>query len=178
MVADNDLALGQIIEAISKSRFWKNTVIFVTEDDSQSGWDHISAYRTVGMVVSPFSKLKQTIHTNYNQPSMIRTIEQILGLPPMNIQDATAMPMFDCFDLDADFSAYNAVANQIPLDEMNEDLSELSGRSHYFAIKSLEQQFDRIDSGDDDLFNRIIWYAMKGDLEYPEEYSGENIDEE
>lgn len=130
------------------------------------------------MVVSPYSKLKQTIHTNYNQPSMIRSIEQILGLPPMNIEDATAMPMFDCFDQKADFSAYIAVANQIPLDEMNQDLSELSGQAHYFAEKSLEQQFDRIDSGDDDLFNRIIWYAMKGDLGYPEEYSGEDIDEE
>jgi len=96
-VADNDLALGRIVEALSKSRFWKNTVIFVTEDDSQSGWDHISAYRTTGFVISPYSRLKKTIHTNYNQISMLRTIEQILGLPPMNQIDATATPMFDCF---------------------------------------------------------------------------------
>jgi hypothetical protein len=176
MVADNDLALGEIIEAISKSRFWKNTVILVTEDDSQSGWDHISAYRTVGMVVSPYSRLRQTIHTNYNQPSMIRTIEQILGMMPMNIEDATAMPMFDCFESDADFSEFQAVANQIPLDEMNQNLSELDGMSRYFAERSLEKQFDRIDSGDDDLFNRIIWYAMKGDCAYPLEYSGEDGD--
>jgi len=89
-VADNDLALGQIIEAISKSRFWDNTAIFVTEDDSQAGWDHVSAYRTVGMVASPYTHFDETNHTNYNQVSMIRTIEQILGIPPMNIQDATA----------------------------------------------------------------------------------------
>ena len=80
MVADNDYALGKIVEAFSKSRFWENTVIFVVEDDSQSGWDHVSAYRTVALVISPYSRLKSTIHTYYTQPSMVRTIEQILGL--------------------------------------------------------------------------------------------------
>ena len=97
MVADNDLALGRIIEALTKSRFWDSTVVFVTEDDSQDGWDHVSAYRTTGFVISPYSHLQKTVHTNYNQTCMVRTIEQILGLPPMNIMDATALPMFDCF---------------------------------------------------------------------------------
>ena len=100
MVADNDLALGQIVEAITRSKFWKNTVIFVTQDDTQSGWDHISAYRTVGLVISPYSQSQTTVSTQYNQTSMVRTIEQILGIPPMNIMDATAMPMFDCFVAD------------------------------------------------------------------------------
>ncbi|MFI5132586.1 MAG: alkaline phosphatase family protein, partial [Chitinophagales bacterium] len=95
MVADNDLALGRMIEAISKSRFWDSTAVFVTEDDSQSGWDHVSAYRTTGFVISPYSHLGKTIHTNYNQTCMVRTIEQILGIPPMNVIDATALPMFD-----------------------------------------------------------------------------------
>ena len=97
MVADNDLALGRIIETITHSRFWDSTVVFVTEDDSQSGWDHISSYRTICQVISPYSKLNKTIHTNYNQTSMVRTMEQILGIPPMNVIDATALPMFDCF---------------------------------------------------------------------------------
>lgn len=96
MVADNDLALGRIIEKISHSKSWENTVIFVTQDDSQGGWDHVSAYRTVGLVASAYSK-KSTVHTKYNQVSMLRTIEQILGLPPMNTMDATSRLMTDCF---------------------------------------------------------------------------------
>lgn len=171
-VADNDVAVGQITEAISKSRFWKNTVIFTTEDDSQDGWDHVSAYRTVGSVASPYSRLKKTVSTNYNQVSMLRTIEQILGIAPMNISDATAMPMFDCFTYTPDFSPYHSLPNQIPLNEMNRSLAELRGAALHFARRSLEPQFDYIDQGDDDLFNRIIWFAMKGKEPYPKKYSG------
>jgi len=178
MVADNDVALGQIIEALSKSRFWKNTVVFITEDDSQDGWDHVSAYRTVGMVVSPYSKLKKTVHTNYNQVSVVRTIEQILGIPPMNISDATAMPMFDCFSATPDLSPYHPLPNQIPLDEMNKDLSQLKGTALHYARKSMEPQFDHIDTGNDELFNRIIWYAMKGKEQFPNRYSGKDEDQE
>ena len=114
-VADNDLAVAQIVEALSKSKFWKNTAVFVTEDDSQDGWDHVSAYRTVGMVISPFSKTATLVHTNYNQVSMVRTIEQILGIPPMNIMDATAMPMFDCFTTKQDLTPYKALKNEVPI---------------------------------------------------------------
>jgi YVTN family beta-propeller protein len=178
MVADNDLALGQIIEAISKSRFWKNTVIFVTEDDSQAGWDHVSAYRTVGLVVSPYTKFNETNHTNYNQVSMVRTIEQILGIPPMNIQDATAMPMFDCFNEKADFSPYVLVPNRIPLNEMNEDLAQLKGTALHYAKKSMLPQFDHIDSGSDALFNRIVWFAAMGKKPYPAKYSGKDDDDD
>ncbi|MCG6187969.1 bifunctional YncE family protein/alkaline phosphatase family protein [Maribellus maritimus] len=178
MVADNDLALGQIMEAISKSKFWKNTAVFITEDDSQAGWDHVSAYRTVGMVASPYTRFEKTNHTNYNQVSMIRTIEQILGLPPMNIMDATAMPMFNCFNSSADYSPYVSVPNQIPLDEMNSELSELKGPALHYAKKSMEPQFERVDAGDDELFNRIIWFAMKGKKPYPEKYSGKDEDDD
>ena len=177
MVADNDLAYGQIVEAISKSRFWKNTVILMAEDDSQAGWDHVSAYRTVGTVVSPYSRLKKTVRTNYNQVSMVRTVEQILGLPPMNISDATAMPMFDCFSFSPDFTPFNAVANQIPLNEMNKSLAELKGAALHFARKSLEPQFDHIDAGDDNLMNRILWFAMKGKESYPKKFSGHEHEE-
>jgi hypothetical protein len=176
MVADNDVALGRIVEAMSKSRFWENTVIFITEDDSQSGWDHVSAYRTVGMVISPYTRTGAVIHTNYNLPSMVRTIEQILGVPPMNIMDATAMPMFDCFTGHADHTPYKALENQIPLDEMNPKLSGLKGAALHYAQKSMEPQFDGIDSGDDDLFNRILWFAMKGNEKYPKHFSGKDMD--
>ncbi len=172
-VADNDLGLGRIVEALSKSRFWKNTVIFVTEDDSQSGWDHVSAYRTTGFVISPYSRLKKTIHTNYNQISMLRTIEQILGLPPMNQIDATATPMFDCFSKKPDFTPYRSVPNQIALNEMNPDLESLKGSALKYAKLSLMPEFDGIDSGDDDVLNRIIWFSTMGTKPYPEKYAGQ-----
>jgi YVTN family beta-propeller protein len=172
MVADNDLALGQIVEALTKSRFWENTVIFIIEDDSQDGWDHVSAYRTVGFVLSPYSRLKSTNHTYYAQPSIVRTIEQILGLTPMNIQDAIANPMTDCFNNIKDMTPYQAVPNNIPLNEMNPELSSLSGKALHFARKSLLPEFDGIDTGSDDLLNRILWFASKGNTPYPAKFQG------
>jgi len=167
MVADNDLALGRIVEAISHSRFWASTAIFVTEDDSQAGWDHISAYRTTGFVISPWSRLRRTVSTNYNQTSLVRTIEQILGIPPMNAMDGTALPMFDCFTDKPDTTAYTAIPNRIPLNEMNHALAELKGRARKYARLSMENKADEIDEGDDDVFNRILWWATKGSKCYP-----------
>lgn len=175
-VADNDLAVGRIIEALSKSRFWKNTVVFVTEDDSQAGWDHVSAYRTTGFVASAYSRLKQTVHINYNQTCMVRTIEQILGIPPMNAIDATALPMFKCFNSTANLAVYHAQANQIALDELNAKLSELKGRGLYYARQSMRPEFDHIDGGNDDLMNRIIWYSIKRSAPYPKKYAGKDTD--
>jgi len=172
MIADNDYALGKIVEAFSKSRFWENTVIFVVEDDSQSGWDHVSAYRTIALVISPYSRLRNTIHTYYTQPSIVRTIEQILGLPPMNIQDAIANPMTNCFNSLPDKTQYLAIPNNIPLDEMNKPLQSLNGNARNFAEKSMLPEFDRVDEGNDDLLNRILWFASKGDTPYPAKYTG------
>lgn len=176
MVADNDLALGRMVEAMSKSRFWKNTVIFVTEDDSQGGWDHVSAYRTTGFVISPYSRLKRTVSTNYNQTSLLRTIEQILGVPPMNIMDATAMPMFNCFDNKPDNSPYQYLNNKTPLDNVTPKLSALKGGKLYYAKLSLRPEFDHIDGGSDDLMNRILWFAAKGNKKYPAKYSAKDAD--
>ncbi len=167
MVADNDLAVGRMVEAIQKSRFGANTVIFITEDDSQAGWDHISAYRTTGFVISPYSRLKKTVTTNYNQTSMVRTIEQILGLPPMNVIDATALPMFDCFTDKPDATPYTALPNRIRLDEMNRPLTSLRGRALQYARESVEQADKGIDTGEDALMNRILWFATKGNVPYP-----------
>jgi hypothetical protein len=179
MVADNDLALGRIVEAFSRSRFWENTVIFVVEDDSQGGWDHVSAYRTVSLVISPYSRLRSVNHTYYTQPSIVRSIEQILGLPPMNVQDAIANPMIDCFEMVPDKTPFLAVPNNIPLDEMNPQLVSLKGKALHYAKKSMLPEFDGVDAGNDDLLNRILWYAAKGQTPYPAKFAGaKNAEEE
>ncbi len=178
MVADNDLALGRIIEAVSKSKFWKNTVIFVTEDDSQAGWDHVSAYRTTGFIVSPYSRLKKTIKTNYNQTSMVRSIEQILGIPPMNLMDATALPMFECFENTPNFESFNFIENKIPLNEMNPDLNKLKGKELSYAKESMRPEYDYIDSGIDDVLNRIIWYSVKRKKKYPAAFAGNDSNDD
>ena len=177
MVADNDRALGLIVEAVTKSRFWENTVIFVVEDDSQGGWDHVSAYRTVSLVISPYSRLKSVNHTFYTQPSMVRTIEQILGLPPMNIQDAIANPMSDCFGNAIDKTPFTAVPANVRIDEMNPQLVSLNGKALHYAKKSMLPEFDGIDSGNDDLLNRILWFAEKGNIPYPAKYAGADKDD-
>lgn len=168
-VADNDLALGQIVEAISNSKFWKETCIFVTEDDPQAGLDHVDGHRTVGMVISPYTKRKEVVSTYYSQINMVRTMENILCIPPMNQLDQAAESMFDCFSETPDFTPYKAESNNIPLDEMNPSLQVLSGKKLYWAEKSLEQNLDDYDRIDEDTFNRIIWHAVKGyDRPYPE----------
>ncbi len=177
MVADNDYALGLIVEAFSESRFWKNTVIFVVEDDSQNGWDHVSAYRTVALVLSPYSRSRSTNHTYYTQPAMVRTIEQILGLQPMNIEDAIANPMTNCFGKVPDFTPYRALKNIFPIDSLNPPLFSLKGKALHFAKKSMLPEFDGIDKGNDDLLNRILWFAEKGNTPYPAEYAGKNLKE-
>ena len=167
-VADNDLALGRIVEAISHSKFWKETCILVTEDDPQAGLDHVDGHRTVGMVISPYTKRGEVVSTYYSQINMVRTIEDILGLPPMNRLDLTAEAMVDCFTVNPDFKPYNAVENIIALDDINPDLVSLSGPQLYWAKKSLEQDLDDIDRIDEDTFNRIIWHSVKGyDKPYP-----------
>ncbi|SFD45821.1 bifunctional YncE family protein/alkaline phosphatase family protein [Spirosoma endophyticum] len=178
MVADNDLAVGRIVEAVTKSRFAASTVIFITEDDSQAGWDHVSAYRTTGYIVSPYSRLQKTIHTNYNQTSVVRTMEQILGLPPMNVIDATALPMFDCFVDKPDLSfTYKAQPNRVDLAEMN-PATGLKGTSLRFANQSTKYGFHFIDRGHDDLLNRILWFSAKGKKRYPAELAGAEDDDD
>jgi hypothetical protein len=162
-VADNDLALGRIVEAISRSRFWPDACIFVIEDDPQAGWDHVSGYRTTAYVVSPYSRLGRTVSTRYNQTSLMRTMELILGLPPMNQLDATATPMSDCFTAVPDLAPFTALPNNIPLDEMNPDPKKVSDpllRKHAYASARLP--LDEADDCPEDLFNRILWHAMKG----------------
>jgi hypothetical protein len=168
-VADNDLAFGQIVEAMSHSRFWTNTCIFAIEDDPQSGWDHVSGYRTTAYVVSPYTKRGAVVSTQYNQTSLLRTMELILGLPPMNQMDATATPMFDCFTSTPDFTPFTAVANNVALDEMNPEPRKISdSQLRKDAYASARLPLANADQCPEDVLNRILWRAMKGpEAEYP-----------
>jgi len=167
-VADNDLALGQIVEAISHSKFWKETCTFVTEDDPQAGLDHVDGHRTVGLVISPYTKRGEVISTYYSQINMVRTMENILGIPPMNQFDLAAEPMTECFTDKPDFTPYKALPTNIPLDELNPPLESLKGDALRWAKMSMEQDLDDLDRIDEDTFNRIIWHAVKGyDVPYP-----------
>ena len=162
-LADNDLALGQIVEAISQSRFWKETCIFVIEDDPQNGWDHVSGYRTVAFVISPYTKRGQVVSTQYNQTSLLRTMELILGLPPMNQMDATATPMNDCFTSQPDFAPYVALTNNVPLDQLNPAPTQITDSLlRNYAKASAKLPLDQADQCPEDLLNRILWHAMKG----------------
>jgi len=168
-VADNDLALGQIVEAISTSKFWNETCIFVTEDDPQAGLDHIDGHRTVGLIISPYTKRNEVVSTYYSQINMVRTMENILGIPPMNQFDMLAEPMLECFTESPDFTPYKAVKNNIPLDELNPPLEALKGKKRYWAEKSMQQDLEDYDQIEEDTFNRIIWHAVKGyNRPYPE----------
>jgi YVTN family beta-propeller protein len=179
MVADNDLAVGRIVDAIMHSRFADSTVIFISEDDSQNGWDHVSAYRTTGYVISNYSRLQKTVHTNYNQTSLLRTIEQILGVPPMNILDATASPMFDCFETTPNTTfKYAMKKNLVPLNEMNKPVESQKGASLKFTNQSIKYVFDKIDRGNDNILNRILWFATKGTKPYPTKLAGSEEEDE
>ena len=171
-VADNDLALGKIVEAISSSPFWKETCILVTEDDPQAGLDHVDGHRTVGLVISPYTKRGEVISTYYSQINMVRTIENILGIPPMNQFDLSAEPMTECFTGKPDFTPYKAVKSNIPIDQINPELVSLSGDQLYWAKKSLEQNLEDVDRIDEYTFNRIIWHAVKG---YDRPYPGDEV---
>ena len=168
-VADNDLAVGQIVEAVSHSKFWKDTCIFIIEDDPQNGWDHVSGYRTTAYVVSPWTKRHAVVGTQYNQTSLLRTMELMLGLPPMNQMDATATPMFDCFTNQPDFTAFTAVTNNVPLDEMNpppKKVADVQSRQDAYVSARLPlNQPDRCPEG---VLNRILWRATMGNKPFPE----------
>jgi YVTN family beta-propeller protein len=169
-VADNDLAFGQVIEAVSHSRFWPQTCIFSIEDDPQAGWDHASAYRTTAFVASPYTKRGQIVSTPYNTTSLLRTIELMLGLPPMNQMDATAIPMFDCFTNTPDLTPFDSVPNLVRLDDMNPDPKKISDpQLRKDARASARLPLAEADQCPEDQLNRILWRAVKGTRQpYPQ----------
>lgn len=162
MVADNDLALGQIVEAVSNSPFWPETVIFVVEDDPQAGLDHVDSHRTVAFCISPYTRRGVVDSTQYNQTGMLRTMELIFGLAPMNQLTMASNPMTPCFQEAPDFTPYKARPNEIPLDQMNQNIAQLRGKARYYAKKCMELPLDDIDMADEGSFNRILWHAVKG----------------
>ena len=172
-VADNDLALGRIVEGISKSKFWQRTCIFVIEDDPQDGFDHVDGHRSLCLVISPYTKRGAVVSEFYNQGSVLHTICRILGVPPMNQMVAMSPVMTACFTEKPDFTPYTALPNRIPLDELNPPLNALNRQQRYWAEASLRLPLDKPDRVEEHLLNRILWHAIKGvDAPYPAEFAG------
>ena len=172
-VADNDLALGRIVERISRSQFWPKTCIFVNEDDPQAGFDHVDGHRSLCLVVSPYTKRGAVVSQFYNQTSVLHTMSQMFGIPPMNQMVALAPLMTDCFTSKPDFKRYQCRPNQIPLDEMNKPTAKLNPAELYWAQQSMEQNFNEVDRADEDTLNRIIWHSVKGvNAPYPLQFAG------
>lgn len=169
-MADNDLAFGRIVHALSHSRFWKEMAIFAIEDDPQAGWDHVSGYRTTAYCLSPYTKRGEVVSTQYNTTSLIRTMEQILGLPPMNQFDASATPMFDCFTETPNHAPFDSVPVTIPLDQLNPDPKAIIDPIlQDDAIQSASINFEEVDKAPEDLLNRILWRSQKGSaVPFPE----------
>jgi hypothetical protein len=156
MVADNDLALGTVIETVSRGPLWKETAVFVVEDDAQNGSDHVDAHRTVAMVVSPYTRGRGLDSTFYSTASMLRSMELILGLEPMSQYDAGALPMYNTFRNEPDATPYACR----PVSE--EIRSRKNGPDAYGAELSAKLDFRKEDSADDIAFNEIIWKSIKG----------------
>jgi hypothetical protein len=159
-MADNDLALGRIIEALSKSPFWKNTVVFVLEDDAQDGPDHVDSHRSPLLVVSAYNRGK-VFHRFANTTDVLATIEEILGLAPMSQFDRFGRPLREIWETTPDLTPYVALRSSVPLDQKNPPRTALAEASKKLVL-------DKVDMADEDLFNRILWAAIKGDKQpYP-----------
>jgi hypothetical protein len=159
-VGSNDLALAKIVAAATRSRFWPQMAIFGIEDDTQNGPDHVDAHRTIGYVISPYARRGFVDSTLYTTASMIRTMELILGLPPLTQYDAGATPMFNCFQREPVLASYMVLTPKVDLMEKN------TARSP-FSKKSAQMNFKEYDRAPEDELNRILWYVAKGDTPYP-----------
>ena len=158
-MADNDLALGRIIEALSKSPYWKNTVVFVLEDDAQDGPDHVDSHRSPLLVISAYNR-GRVFHRFANTTDVVATIEDILGLGRMSQFDHYGRPLREIWEATPDLTPYTHLVSTVPLDEKNPALTAL-------AEASKKLRLEKEDLSDDDLFNRILWGAIKGDQPYP-----------
>jgi hypothetical protein len=155
MVADNDVALGRIVEAISKSRIWRDSAIFVVEDDAQNGPDHVDAHRSVALAISPFSRRHGVDSTLYTTSGMLRTMELVLGLPPMSQYDAAATPFFNAFQTTPSLAPFAHLAARVPLDEKNDERAWGAEASRHLDLT----QADRVP---DAVLNEILWRSIKG----------------
>jgi hypothetical protein len=161
MVASNDIGVGKIVAAASRSKFWNEMAIFIIEDDAQNGPDHVDAHRTVGLVLSPYVKRGVVDSTPYTTTSMLRTMELILGLPPLTQYDGGATPMFNCFMKTPQSTPYQLLQPRV-------DLMARNGQNAPGAAASAAMDFDEYDEAPEDELNRILWAAVKGEKEpYP-----------
>jgi hypothetical protein len=159
-VADNDWAVGRFVEHLSKSKIWNECAVFIVEDDAQNGPDHVDAHRSTAYVAGGFVKRHFVDHTSYSTSSVLRTMELILGLPPMTQYDAAAKPMWRCFDNKTDASTFASLPARIDLVEKNIAMNKWQKESEGF-------DFGAEDRAPDDLFNQVLWYAIKGDGNCP-----------
>ncbi|NQX56767.1 bifunctional YncE family protein/alkaline phosphatase family protein [Pedobacter panaciterrae] len=155
-VADNDLGVGRILEHLSHSPIWKESVVFILEDDAQNGPDHVDAHRSPAYVVGPYVKRNTAVHTMYSTSGFLRTMELILGLPPMSQYDAAAVPLFECFTSTPDFKPYTVKQPLIDLDTRNVANNESSRRSEQF-------NFAKEDAAPDLDLNEVVWKSVKGE---------------
>lgn len=154
------------MDTLSHSPYWKDTVVFVTEDDAQNGTDHVDGHRTVGLVMSAYNKNGQVNSTLYNQTSMVRTMEQILGVPPMNQFDLTATLMSDVFTTTPDLTPYTALTNEIPLDQLGGQ--PIAGSTTLADVVASDQMnFAFQDANNEDVLNQIIWRSTMPNQPYP-----------
>ncbi len=154
-VADNDLALGRLVEAVSASKYWATTAIFALEDDAQNGPDHVDAHRSIAFVASPYTKRGYVDSTMYTTSGMLRTMELILGIPPMSQYDAAATPMFNSFTSKADLTPFKHRPAK-------HDLTEKNGQNAPGAQQSASWDFSKEDTLPDIEFNEVIWMSVRG----------------
>ena len=159
-VASNDIGLAKIVAAANRSKFWPQMAIFVIEDDTQNGPDHVDAHRTVGFALSPYVKRGYVDRTLYTTASMVRTIELILGLPPLTQYDAGATPMFNAFQREPDLRQHTVLTPDV-------DLQAKNTRRTAFSAESAKMDFSQYDRAPEDALNRILWHVAKGDEPYP-----------
>ena len=167
MMADNDLALGRIVDAISHSAFWPNTLIMVIEDDTQDGFDHVDAHRTPALLIGPYVKRQAVDSTHYSTVSMIRTAEVLLGMKPMSQFDAAAVTMENSFTRKPDFTPYEHSVPAQDLFEMNPALASLQGEKRQLAERSMKLNLAEVDAADMGEYNDILWKAIKGSQAVP-----------
>jgi hypothetical protein len=167
MVADNDLALGQVVEGLSRSKFWRKMAIFVVEDDAQNGVDHVDGHRTVALVASPYARRGAVDSTFYSNQSILKTIELMLGLPTLSLFDLIANDMRACFRDEPDYRPYEVAQPKQSLFERNPELKALRGTARRDAIASMKMKFDEPDAAPTELLNRILWRQVRGSIPYP-----------
>jgi YVTN family beta-propeller protein len=164
-VADNDYALGLMVEAVSNSAYWKDTAIVVVEDDAQDGPDHVDAHRSVALVISAYNKPGVLVHEFHNTVSLIRTIELLLGIEPMNQLDATATPI-NIFRSEPDLRPYKALLPNVALDNLI-TAPPREAATAYWMRMSAEQDLEHADMADPEILNRIIWFSVRGNAPMP-----------